>query len=173
VEIDADDAIRCAVPTVPGGSFCTGMDLQAMGGPEAEKYQHRMVEDQDLHWKGLLRHSQPKKPLIAAVEGWAVERWPVAGGTEILQVTDIRVVGEGAKFGVFEARRGWFLVGGSTCWLLSPHPRVSESEDSEVREPVTSAGATEVGGVAKVTALPEYRGRDPSRRPRGQREVAG
>ena len=60
-----------------------------------------MEADPDLHWKALLRHYDVKKPLIAAVEGWAV-----AGGTEILQATDIRVAGAGAIFGVFEARRG-------------------------------------------------------------------
>ncbi len=53
-----------------------------------------MAEDPDLHWKALLRHYDVKKPLIAAVEGWAV-----AGGTEILQATHIRVAGEGACSG--------------------------------------------------------------------------
>ena len=52
------------------------------------------------------------KPLIAAVEGYAV-----AGGTEILQGTDIRVAGEGAIFGVWEAKRGLFPLGGSACRL--------------------------------------------------------
>ena len=47
-----------------------------------------MADDPDLHWKALLRHYDLKKPLIAAVEGYAV-----AGGTEILQATDIRVAG--------------------------------------------------------------------------------
>ena len=69
-----------------------------MSGPGNETVKQRMAEDPDLHWKALLRHYSLKKPLIAAVEGWAV-----AGGTEILQATDIRVAGEGAKFGVFEA----------------------------------------------------------------------
>ncbi len=76
-----------------------------------------MAEDPDLHWKALLRHYSLKKPLIAAVEGWAV-----AGGTEILQATDIRVAGEGAKFGVFEARRGLFPLGGSTVRLRRQIP---------------------------------------------------
>ena len=76
-----------------------------------------MKADPDLHWKALLRHYQPAKPLIAAVEGYAV-----AGGTEILQGTDIRVAGEGAKFGVFEARRGLFPLGGSTVRLRRQIP---------------------------------------------------
>jgi enoyl-CoA hydratase len=111
-EIDRNDDIRCAILTGAGGSFCAGMDLKAMGGPDNDKYQHRMAEDPDLHWKALLRHYELRKPLIAAVEGWAV-----AGGTEILQGTDIRVAGRSAKFGVFEARRGLFPLGGSTVRL--------------------------------------------------------
>ncbi len=100
VEADEDDAVRCIILTGAGGDFCTGMDLKAFAGDDQgnEKYQQRMADDPDLHWKALLRHYQPKKPLIAAVEGYAV-----AGGTEILQATDIRVAGVGATFGVFEA----------------------------------------------------------------------
>ena len=71
-----------------------------------------MGEDSDLHWKALLRHFRPSKPLIAAVEGYCV-----AGGTEILQATEIRVAGEGAQFGIAEVRRGLFPLGGSTVRL--------------------------------------------------------
>ena len=55
-EIDNNDEIRCAILTGAGGTFCAGMDLKAMGGSDAEKYQPRMAEDPDLHWKALLRH---------------------------------------------------------------------------------------------------------------------
>ena len=116
-EIDGDDSIRCAILTGAGGSFCAGMDLKSMSGPAMESVAHRFAEDPDLHWKALLRHYSLKKPLIAAVEGWAV-----AGGTEILQATDIRVAGEGAKFGVFEAKRGLFPLGGSTVRLRRQIP---------------------------------------------------
>src|SRR5258708_33723720 len=110
VEADADDDVRCLVLTGAGGDFCTGMDLKAFsgGGGEPNPYAERMQADPDLHWKALLRHYQPNKPLIAAVEGDAV-----AGGTEILQGTDIRVAGESAKFGVLGARRGLFQLGGA------------------------------------------------------------
>jgi enoyl-CoA hydratase len=122
VEVDNDAGIRCAVLTGAGGDFCTGMDLKAFsgggGGSGADNpYAGRMQADPDLHWKALLRHYQPKKPLIAAVEGYAV-----AGGTEILQATDIRVAGHGAKFGVFEARRGLVPLGGSTVRLRRQIP---------------------------------------------------
>lgn len=57
------------------------------------------------------------KPLIAAVEGAAI-----AGGTEILQGTDIRVAGESAKFGVSEAKWGLFPLGGSAVRLVRQIP---------------------------------------------------
>ena len=117
MEIDANDDIRCAILTGAGGTFCAGMDLKSMGEPGNEIYAERMAQDPDLHWKALLRHYNVKKPLIAAVEGYAV-----AGGTEILQATDIRVAGESATFGVFEARRGLFPLGGSTVRLRRQIP---------------------------------------------------
>src|ERR1700722_6145404 len=116
-EIDSKDAIRCAILTGAGGTFCSGMDLKSMSSPEAERYQHRQKEDPDLHWKALLRHYSLRKPLIAAVEGYAG-----AGGTEILQATGIRVAGEATKVGVFGARRGLFPLGGSTVRLRRQIP---------------------------------------------------
>ena len=113
VRLNEDDDLRCAVLTGAGGSFCTGMDLKARAAGDAPNpYQERWAQEPDLHWKALLRHYRLRKPLIAAVEGYAV-----AGGTEILQATHIRVAGESATFGVFEARRGLFPVGGSTVRL--------------------------------------------------------
>jgi enoyl-CoA hydratase len=145
LEIDGNDEIRCAVLTGAGGTFCSGMDLKAMGGPEAEKYQHRMAEDPDLHWKALLRHYQLRKPLIAAVEGWAV-----AGGTEILQATDIRVAGEGAKFGIFEARRGLFPLGGSTVRLRRQIPYTMAMDLLLTAREVSAAEALRVGLIGRV-----------------------
>lgn len=113
-ELNRDDDLRCAVLTGAGGAFCSGMDLKARaaGDSGSNPYQARWDADPDLHWKALLRHIRLRKPLIAAVEGIAV-----AGGTEILQATHIRVAGESATFGVWEARRGVFPVGGSTVRL--------------------------------------------------------
>jgi len=144
-EIDGDDDIRCAVLTGAGGTFCAGMDLKAMGGPEAEQYQQRMADDPDLHWKALLRHYQLKKPLIAAVEGWAV-----AGGTEILQATDIRVAGEGAKFGVFEARRGLFPLGGSTVRLRRQIPFTMAMDLLLTAREVSAEEALRIGLIGRV-----------------------
>ncbi len=118
LEIDQNPDIRVAIVTGAGGNFCSGADLKAMaaGHPDNE-YSKRFAEDDDLHWKALLRHFIPNKPIIAAVEGYAV-----AGGTEILQAMDIRVAGAGATFGVAEVRRGLFPLGGSTVRLSRQIP---------------------------------------------------
>ena len=111
--IDDDPEVRCAILTGAGGNFCSGMDLTSMGQQSDDpKVQAVMARGNNPHWKALLRDYRLSKPLIAAVEGYAV-----AGGTEILQGTDIRVAGESAIFGVWEAKRGLFPLGGSACRL--------------------------------------------------------
>ena len=144
-EIDGNDDIRCAILTGAGGTFCSGMDLKSMSRPEAEQYRHRQEADPDLHWKALLRHYQLRKPLIAAVEGWAV-----AGGTEILQATDIRVAGESAKFGVFEARRGLFPLGGSTVRLRRQIPFTVAMDLLLTAREVSAQEAKEIGLIGRV-----------------------
>ena len=92
-EIDADPEIRVAILTGAGGHFCAGSDLKAMAsGWSQNEWADRFKADPDLHWKAMLRHDRLKKPLVAAVEGTAV-----AGGTEILQGTDIRIAGQSAS----------------------------------------------------------------------------
>jgi enoyl-CoA hydratase len=111
--IDSTPEVRCAILTGAGGTFCSGMDLTAMGQEHTDpRVQAVMARGDQPHWKALLRNYRLSKPLIAAVEGYAV-----AGGTEILMGTDIRVAGETAIFGVWEAKRGLFPLGGSACRL--------------------------------------------------------
>jgi enoyl-CoA hydratase len=145
VEIDEDDDIRCAILTGAGGTFCSGMDLKSMSSPEAEAYKPRQEADPDLHWKALLRHYTLKKPLIAAVEGYAV-----AGGTEILQATDIRVAGESATFGVFEARRGLFPLGGSTVRLRRQIPFTAAMDMLLTARAVSADEALRIGLITRV-----------------------
>ena len=102
--LDDDPDLRVAILTGRGDVFCAGADLKAMGGGERDaEFQKLMAEVPDLHCQALLRHNRPMKPIVAAVEGFAG-----AGGTGILQGTDIRVAAEDAVFGVTEARRGLF-----------------------------------------------------------------
>src|SRR3954453_12492735 len=65
IEIDRNPDIRVAIVTGAGGNFCSGADLKAMaaGHPDNE-YTKRFATDSDLHWKALLRHFIPMKPLI-------------------------------------------------------------------------------------------------------------
>ena len=110
--LDEDPELRVGILTGAGGDFCSGMDLKALAAGFTDEEMTRMAEDPDLHWTALLRHFRPSKPIIAAVEGYCV-----AGGTEILQATEIRVAAEDAQLGIAEVRRGLFPLGGSTVRL--------------------------------------------------------
>jgi enoyl-CoA hydratase len=102
-DFDADDSLSVAVLTGAGGCFCAGADLRATGGL-------RTSEDGE----GPLGVSrlQLGKPVIAAVEGHAV-----AGGLELALWCDLRVVAQGAVFGVFCRRFGVPLMDGGTFRL--------------------------------------------------------
>lgn len=113
VEADTDPEIRAVVLTGAGGNFCSGADLKDMaGGHENDAdgidVMGRLGEDPDLPWKALLRTWQPAVPLITAAEGVAI-----AGGTELLGATEIRVAGRSATFGISEARWSLYPMGGS------------------------------------------------------------
>ncbi|MET7480978.1 crotonase/enoyl-CoA hydratase family protein [Streptomyces sp. NPDC005648] len=147
LEADEDDEVRSIVLTGAGGSFCAGMDLKALAGrgPDGERYRDRLKADPDLHWKALLRHHRPRKPVIAAVEGHCV-----AGGTEILQGTDIRVAGESATFGLYEVKRGLFPIGGSTVRLQRQIPRTHALEMLLTGRPYSAREAADIGLVGHV-----------------------
>jgi enoyl-CoA hydratase len=158
VDIDEDPDVRVGILTGAGGTFCSGMDLKAFAGDTQSDnpFQKRFEEDSDLHWKALLRHFRPRKPLIAAVEGFAL-----AGGTEILQGTDIRVAGEGAVFGISEVARGLFPLGGSTVRLRRQIPYTIAAEMLLTGRRVPAAEAKEIGLIGHVvpdgTALDKAR----------------
>jgi len=145
MEIDANDDIRCAILTGAGGTFCSGMDLKRSDNPDDAIYQQRMAEDPDLHWKALLRHHSVHKPLLAAVEGFAL-----AGGTEILQATHIRVAGESAVFGVTEVARGLFPLGGSTVRLRRQIPYTVAMDMLLTGRHVSAQEAQAVGLIGHV-----------------------
>src|SRR3954469_23696516 len=144
--IDSDPEIRCAILTGAGGVFCAGADLKAMNNAQGDSdASRRFREDSGLAWKALLRHHQLTKPLIAAVEGFAV-----AGGTEILQATDIRVAGESAVFGVVEVTRGLFPLGGSTVRLRRQIPYTKAAELLLTGGTIPAAEAERIGLIGHV-----------------------
>ena len=145
-EFEGDDALRVAVLWGAGGVFCAGADLKAMNNAQAESdAAKRFREDAGLAWKALLRHHRLTKPLVAAVEGYAV-----AGGTEILQATDIRVAGESAVFGVVEVTRGLFPVGGSTVRLRRQIAHTKAMELLLTGDTISAAEAERIGLIGRV-----------------------
>lgn len=151
LEADADDSVRSIVLTGAGGAFCAGMDLKALASHDGMDdgdggHRERLREDPDLHWKAMLRHHRPRKPLIAAVEGPCV-----AGGTEMLQGTDIRVAGQSATFGLYEVRRGLFPIGGSTVRLPRQIPRTHALEMLLTGRPYSATEAADIGLISHVT----------------------
>ncbi len=141
-EVDDNDEIRACVLTGAGGSFCAGADLKAMNsahpGDTSTGHDLSVIEP-------LLKGRRLTKPLIAAVEGPAV-----AGGTEILQATDLRVAGESARFGVSEARWGLFPLGGSAVRLPRQIPYTLAAELLLTGRHVGAPEAKEIGLVGHV-----------------------
>ena len=144
--VDATDDVRVGILTGAEGHFCAGADLKAMGTPSSdERVRRRAAELTDFHWKGLLRDARPGKPLISAIEGYAV-----AGGTELLLGTDIRVVAEGATLGLYEARRGLFPMGGSAVRLPRQIPYTLAMDILLTGRSVTPSEALEMGLITRV-----------------------
>jgi enoyl-CoA hydratase len=116
IQLDEDPNLRVAILTGKGTTFCAGMDLgeiiRLRQGVRDNDWIIRMQDNPDTSLKAYLKTYRPTKPIIMAVEGFAR-----AGGTEILQGTDIRVAGESAVFGVTEVQRGLFPMAGSAVRL--------------------------------------------------------
>jgi enoyl-CoA hydratase len=102
--LDADDELAVGVLTGAGGFFCAGMDLGAFVKGESPWYG-------DRGFAGIAQRSA-RKPLIAAIEGFAV-----AGGLEIALACDLVVAAEGAKLGIPEAKRSLIAAGGALLRL--------------------------------------------------------
>jgi enoyl-CoA hydratase len=143
-QTDNDPDIRVCVLTGAGGAFCAGADLKAMASsPPGEQF---AAGGQDLAViEALLKGRRLTKPLIAAVEGPAI-----AGGTEILQATDIRVAGEGARFGISEARWGLFPLGGSAVRLPRQIPYTVAAELLLTGRHISAAEARDIGLIGHV-----------------------
>jgi enoyl-CoA hydratase len=148
-EASEDVDIRCVILTGAGGNFCSGMDLRAMAGDSDEEgaidTAARMNEDPGFVYRGILKTFRPTKPVIAAIEGVAI-----AGGTEILQGTDIRVAGESARLGVSEARWSLYPMGGSAVRLRRQIPYTAAAEILLTGRHLTATEAKELGLIGHV-----------------------
>jgi enoyl-CoA hydratase len=112
--LDADPDLAVGVLTGAGGNFSAGMDLKAF----AASGQKPVIEGRGL---AGFTEAPPRKPLIAAVEGYAL-----AGGFEVALACDLIVASREAVFGLPEVRRGLLAAGGGLVRLprLLP-PRVA------------------------------------------------
>jgi enoyl-CoA hydratase/carnithine racemase len=99
-ELDADEGLSAGVLTGAGGFFCAGMDLGAFVKGESAWFG-------DRGFAGITQRAS-RKPLIAAIEGFAV-----AGGMEIALSCDLIVAAKGAKMGIPEAKRSLVAAGGA------------------------------------------------------------
>jgi enoyl-CoA hydratase len=107
-ELDRRDDLTVGVITGAGGTFCAGMDLKAFLTGELPSVDGR-------GFAGLTM-APPAKPLIAAVEGYAL-----AGGCEVALACDMVVAAQDARFGIPEVTRGLVAAAGG---LLRLHRRI-------------------------------------------------
>jgi enoyl-CoA hydratase len=143
-EVDADPQIRVAVLTGAGGAFCAGADLKSMTAAHpGESFGKGGIDLSVID--ALLKGRRLTKPLIAAVEGPAI-----AGGTEILQATDVRIAGAGARFGISEARWGLFPLGGSAVRLVRQIPYAIAAELLLTGRHITAEEALRIGMIGEV-----------------------
>lgn len=136
--LDGDPELSVGVLTGAEGTFCSGMDLKAF------------VRGETPHVAGRgfagLTFAPPRKPLIAAVEGWAL-----AGGCEIVLACDLVVAAETAKFGIPEVKRGLAAAAGGLFRLPVRIPYHVAMEMILTGEHIEAPRGYELGLVNKVT----------------------
>jgi len=153
-DINDDAEVRVVILTGAGDkAFCAGADLdrlvrmmQGLRPPETE-FDERIKNDYTIIYKGLLRNFQVNKPIIAAVRGFCV-----AGGTEILSCTDIRIAGDDARFGLAEVKWSLFPMGGSTVRLPRQISYCNAMEILLTGEQFSAERALQMGLINKVVA---------------------
>ena len=132
-ELDGDDGLTAGVLTGAGGGFSAGMDLKAFA-----------TEGPPKGFDEFLRNGA-KKPLIAAIEGFAV-----AGGLEIALTCDLLVAAKGVKLGIPEVGVGLFAAGGALMRLPRLVPYGVAMEMALTGDPITAEKALEYGLVARI-----------------------
>ena len=112
-EMERRPDLRLAILTGAGGNFCAGMDLKAFAQGEVTRVEGRGILG--------IAYTPPKKPLIAAVEGYAL-----AGGFEAVLACDLLIASRTAMFGLPEAKRGLAAAAGGLLRLpRSIPPRIA------------------------------------------------
>ncbi|MCX8564342.1 crotonase/enoyl-CoA hydratase family protein [Mycolicibacterium mucogenicum] len=135
--LDADPALAVGVLTGSGGTFSAGMDLKAFAGGQTPILPGRGL--------GGLTRAVVVKPLIAAVEGWAL-----GGGFELALACDLIVAAENATFGFPEVKRG--LIAGEGGVVRLPHrlPHHVAMRLLLTGDPITAPTAQQYGLLAEL-----------------------
>jgi enoyl-CoA hydratase len=136
-ELDSDDDLSVGVIAGEGKGFSSGMDLKAFASGERPWAGER-------GFAGIVQ-KPAEKPLIAAIEGFAV-----AGGLEIALACDLIVAAKGAQLGIPEARRGLVAAGGALRQLPRRLPGAIAMELALTGETITAERAAELGLVNRL-----------------------
>lgn len=136
-ELDSSDDLRVGVLTGAGGTFSSGMDLKAF----------LRGEDPVIPGRGMcgITETPPRKPLIAAVEGWAL-----AGGFELMLACDLVVAARTARFGVPEVKRALIAGGGGVLVLPRRIPYGIAMELALTGDPIDAERAAQLGLVNRL-----------------------
>lgn len=137
---EADNSLSVAVITGAGGTFCAGMDLKAFSRGERPSIPGR-------GFAGLTERP-PTKPLIAAVEGWAL-----AGGWELALTADLIVAASNAKFGLPEVKRGLVAAAGGLLRLPKTLPYHVAMQVALTGDPL-SAEIAQQHGLVNIVCEP-------------------
>ncbi|MFA1546052.1 crotonase/enoyl-CoA hydratase family protein [Actinomadura chokoriensis] len=151
-EFESRKDLTVAILTGAGGTFCSGMDLKAFVAGENVTHPERGLAGITLR--------PPAKPVIAAVEGYAL-----AGGCEVALACDLIVAAEDARFGLPEVKRGLVAGAGGLVRLPRRVPRGVAMRLALTGEPVTAAETGRYGLVTEITA--------PGKALEGARALAG
>ena len=144
-QLDNDPSLRVGILTGAGGTFCSGMDLKGFLRGESPSIAGRGFAG--------LTEKQPVKPLIAAVDGYAL-----AGGFELMISCDMIVANSAAKFGIPEAKRGLAAAAGGLVKLPRQiNPRLA-MELALTGDFMSAARAYEVGLINRIVDGPALEG---------------
>jgi enoyl-CoA hydratase len=137
-ELDARDDLRVGILTGAGGTFCSGMDLKAFLRGEVTRVEGRGIMG--------IAMTPPKKPLIAAVEGYAL-----AGGFEAMLACDLTVASRDAKFGIPEVKRGLAAAAGGLMRLPRVIPQRIAMEMALTGDMISAERAAQYGLINVLT----------------------
>ncbi len=132
-ELDGDDGLTAGVLTGAGGGFSAGMDLKAFAKEGPPKGFNDFLQ------------AGSKKPLIAAVEGFAL-----AGGLEIALSCDLIVAASDVKLGIPEVNKGLFAAGGGLFRLPTRIPYGVAMEMALTSDPIGAPTAHALGLVTRL-----------------------